>query len=282
MASTFHKDHPAAEFERTNPPPHSAAPTTHHDPSPTSMHPEQHARGTGPGAFGQAFSPSGQTVEGHLPDDISSRMNQEATQQHPIVHPQPHKAVGQHQTHKGPTGGVGSLPGTPNEEGVAILPEERAQEKAKEHPLRNEAAPTINKQGMFEDSGKTTGAALPTPGSKGEAALFPEHKLHKDDEPIAGGHSQPFDRDREHGHKFDEASTHKPAAAGTGTHPTHPTGIHPTGPHATGTDPHGTHGEKQHVPMMDKLKGEAKVLQGKVTGNEEKVQEGERIKGNVY
>ncbi|KAF8654750.1 hypothetical protein AX16_003405 [Volvariella volvacea WC 439] len=65
-----------------------------------------------------------------------------------------------HKPHHGPVGGVGSLPGTPNEEGVAKLPEERAQE-----------AKAAKKKGPVGGVGSLPG----TPNEEGVAKL-PEER----------------------------------------------------------------------------------------------------------
>jgi hypothetical protein len=82
---------------------------------------------------------------------------------------------------KGPTGGVGSLPGTPNEEGVAILPEERQQS------ARSNAATLPSHEGRDEDLGKTGGVgALPGSRSETSVAKTPEERLRGKNNEIGG------------------------------------------------------------------------------------------------
>ncbi|TFK66412.1 hypothetical protein BDN72DRAFT_859936 [Pluteus cervinus] len=304
-----------------------------------------------------------------------------------IAQPQPHKAVREHKEQKSPSGGVGSLPGTPNEEGVARLPDERAQEKAdqsleeKKRAVKSDVTRKLSstqttlpsQEGADDSLGKTKGVGA-LPGSKDESgvALLPEErknigekesvtapspraeqphehgktavqdkgmipgfiqapehpvkpqtrtteeggyppthgasggvprtvppipasgtKEERRDAPIIGGtdasshggsHAPVTGTTASHGHGGSSRATGTQgnifgAYGGQGTGPEHHAEKH----HQAAQQPHGRaqHEQPHKVSVMDKIKGEAKILQGKITRNEEDVLEGERIKGKI-
>jgi hypothetical protein len=60
----------------------------------------------------------------------------------------------------------------------------------------------------------------------------------------------------------------------------HPTELYPRQPGNSTTSGHPNGGSTSHKPkFMDRVKGEAKIIAGKLGGNEEKIEQGMRLKG---
>jgi len=297
------------------------------------------------------FVAAGNVLKQYLPESIASYLPGSEPQEKPKPK----------QKGKGPTGGVGSLPGTPNEEGVAKLPLERAQEslekmlEEKALAAQSEVAPSMpSQEGKDEDLGKTSGVgALPGSKSEGGVAVLPQERS------TTGG-NPPTEMVHEFGPGRDELqeegvilpSLYKPTARDRTAAPLAPTAsggaflksVYPpvkedttsnlstiaekgsetssefsreapapaTGPRKAlddeipaGLQPRKTggsessssdvvygfksceypEGERQggegtrKVPFKDRLKGEAKILQGRISKNKEDIIEGERLKG---
>jgi len=177
--------------------------------------------------------------------------------------------------HIGPTGGVGSLPGTPNEEGVATLPIERAQEKL-EKMLEEKA-----KAGQSEvntDPAFLTSLPDPTTLSMSKAPYTPA-----DD--IASNLSTTAQKGSEPASPLSDSPSTPPASRHVTTESpaSGPSvqfgGVTNTSGGASGVH-HGAHAPRK-VTLKDKVKGEAKVIHGKLTKNEDDIKEGQRMKGHI-
>ncbi|KAF9462799.1 hypothetical protein BDZ94DRAFT_1260365 [Collybia nuda] len=213
----------------------------------------------------------------------------------------------------GKTGGVGPLPGGPNESGVALLPEERVHGEDEilksssggdtKNPFNaatnavqpNSAATKASAVGVGVGHGIGQGAAPtkaatqaaqdvqnPTSKSKAEKAkegaqdvkgkvanALPGHSgetgpTGTSTAPAPSAASAPT-----------AAATTSPAAATTATQPS--TGHQPSG-HRASTGSAGSH---HKVGFMDKMKGEAMVISGKLGKNEKKIEEGRHLMGKA-
>ncbi|KAF8505245.1 hypothetical protein BU17DRAFT_71467 [Hysterangium stoloniferum] len=181
-------------------------------------------------------------------------------------------------------GGVGTLPGGKDEAGVAILPEERKSGS------------------MDKDAGLEAGTGDLTTGSNGASNVNPPKELSPTSEPkentqngSRNGHcisgTQPSAgtaaADPTPQSVSEDIDTAKPSPGGH--QPSTDIASQSVAPkdtdtgNAEGEETHqGASGTKRKVSLLQKVKGEAKIFEGKITGDKSKVEEGKDIRsGNV-
>ena len=202
------------------------------------------------------------------------------------------------------TDGVGNLPGRDSESSVAVLPEEK-----KLHDLTSTSTGSAP---------VTTGGVGNLPGADSESSVtkLPEERFMEKKTPLAET-SKPLPAiatsDVPHsrqppssvlsttavaGHTPDETPTSTKQDIGHGPSPLHHTSASPN-PKARGASDHvkgssaasssdaasassnGSGSTTKKSGFMSKLKGEAKVISGKISGNEEKVEEGKKLLGKI-
>ncbi|KAG6852583.1 hypothetical protein C0991_010841 [Blastosporella zonata] len=190
----------------------------------------------------------------------------------------------------GKTGGVGPLPGGPNESRVAMLPEERI------HPQSpDDSYPTGAKGLEVAGLGVLSGgaAAERTAQREGESSRIGEttpstpSKLGTTVSGMQGGSTQPDVRSDPGYHPATlhppdpklnkEAEVNKEAEARSHASTSQPTntsvssGVSAERRSTSGSE--GSTGERHKVGFMEKVKGEAKVISGKLGHNEKKIEE---------
>ncbi|KAF8317527.1 uncharacterized protein EI90DRAFT_3085033, partial [Cantharellus anzutake] len=191
---------------------------------------------------------------------------------------------------QGPMGGVGSLPGGRDEEGVALLPEEKA------HPdptLVDNAGAKRNihlvspydTESPYSDVEANKIAAPPSApapiGLAGKAA-------HLAQSVGASGVGSKF-QEADESHRFKgEEKVHQRIVTGAVDTSLSSTGGHPEKVNVQssdqtkgGQDSASSDETRKKPSFMDKLKGEAKIFSGKLGKNEEKVEEGRALKMGV-
>ncbi|KAF5329299.1 hypothetical protein D9619_009415 [Psilocybe cf. subviscida] len=203
------------------------------------------------------------------------------------------------------TGGVGDLPGTPNESSVALLPEERLNKSNTAATVDPAAVPSSrsgvvsNIPGTDSKTGDTlpadertkpttTTASKPVNTSSSGSNTGPNvdgrsHPLTKAEEKVFGGHTH-HELGSKDDSKVDTTSRgpavppkHQDTAEMARSHNDNKTSTHQTQPeaHDAATDVH------RKPTFMDKVKGEAKVITGKMTHNEDKVEDGKKLMGKA-
>lgn len=170
----------------------------------------------------------------------------------------------------GKSGGIGALPGSANESGVALLPDERVQ--MGEKPLESS---TVNNA--------STGARSRLDGGGGEEIYLHdsprtearEHVLARDEEKIFGSDALrkhqidsniagPSDQGNEDHVEENPIESPRPVGAGSG------------GSAGAGDVP-STSPKKSG--FIHKVKGEMKILSGKISHKESKIEEGRKMAG---
>ncbi|KAG6882900.1 hypothetical protein C0993_008735 [Termitomyces sp. T159_Od127] len=192
----------------------------------------------------------------------------------------------------GKSGGVGALPGGPNESRVALLPEERL------HPQYDASSAGAGETGVGgggvgrvrEGAGAGAGSPLKKPereahtrvpgafeqeghGAPGAAAAgyggtaaHPDVRMDPGYHPAALHPVDPKFQQREHGEK---SASYASAAAGGEASRRSPESERSS----------NSSGERKKTGFMKKVKGEVKVISGKLSHNERKIEEGKLLKG---
>ncbi|KAK0472497.1 hypothetical protein IW261DRAFT_1507739 [Armillaria novae-zelandiae] len=143
------------------------------------------------------------------------------------------------------TRGAGDLPGPPSEENVAMLPEERNKE-------------------LQKTAGEDTGLPVSPPGITPVHTTPPAHEQDKFDTLL--------DRSSPAG-LYKEPAPLPPITTNDSLDATEA---------GRSTSSNGSNGSVGKKPkFMDKVKGEVKVLSGKLGNNESKIEEGRRMMGKV-
>ncbi|KAI0351142.1 hypothetical protein OH77DRAFT_1430175 [Trametes cingulata] len=168
-------------------------------------------------------------------------------------------------------GGVGALVGGRDEQGATVLPEERVQQQG-------------------------TGTGTVTQPSQQAPATPPKDQHNKPSEgALKGGHHGLPNKGRGYDTDYHPAQLHPPSekpgnVASEGEKSLGATQADANRPAEEAQPPHQTqtqsssgggdaHGQKaKKAGFMDKMKGEAKVLLGKIEGKHEKVEQGQKIK----
>ncbi|KAK1222747.1 hypothetical protein PQX77_014387 [Marasmius sp. AFHP31] len=231
-------------------------------------------------------------TNGAMMETVSSASIEAQIAETPIVTPgpqTPHVAAA-----SGP-GGVGELPGAKSEAKVALLPDERkeAEPTNTAKPMRSTGEPMVNltprthhlaAEGTYwngtalgVDSGSRVDAShLDTAdvkdGPPGATFAAPRTAQHTDSTVAVSGHSAPHSLSSPKGSKFSESTSSKNNTDLTST----------TSAGSDGTEgSRSVGGTPRKAKLMDKIKGEVKVITGKLGGKEDKVEEGRRLMGKV-
>ncbi|KAH7911464.1 hypothetical protein BJ138DRAFT_1006528 [Hygrophoropsis aurantiaca] len=264
----------------------------------TGQQPLEHTSGVG--ALPGNASESGVAL---LPDE-------RVQQSQPLMQSLPSKELAGQQPFEH-TSGVGALPGTASESGVALLPDERVQQSqpiqpsvantdSHTKPKTENGASTSHSESQYDQS--KVGEALRLAagaGAAGAAVGGLAAKSNNTTEP------DPARKDRNASAPKQAAAAHTPSKSTSKSVPDkdtdyHPAKLHPppagTGvgesaqsdsPHASSSSPSeaqrasptsaSTTGSPKKVGFMTKVKGEAKIIAGKMSGNDSKVEQGKRV-----
>ncbi|KAI8992713.1 hypothetical protein BD414DRAFT_481960 [Trametes punicea] len=180
-------------------------------------------------------------------------------------------------------GGVGALVGSREEQGAAVLPEERVQKQGsgtgtvtqpKEETASQSQEQESAAQEQKEDQKKPSEGAgdkaqksgkhgLPNKGPGYQTDYHPA-ELHPPPEKLADPHSE-----GEKSLGATQADANRPPEESQPPHQTR----EPSGEQGQGSAP-----KAKKAGFMEKMKGEAKVLLGKIEGKHEKVEQGQKIK----
>ncbi|KAL0059963.1 hypothetical protein AAF712_013259 [Marasmius tenuissimus] len=257
----------------------------------------------------EAVSQLTPATNGAMKETVSSASIEAQIAETPIVTPGPQTP---HVVAASGPGGVGDLPGAKSEAKVALLPDERKESeptntakvsvsitslvldgiRARVQPMRSAGEPMVNltphthhlaAEGTYwkgtalgVDSGSRVDAShLDTAdvkdGPPGATFAAPRTAQHTDSTVAVSGHSEPDTLSSPKGSKFSETPSIKNNDLTSTT--------------SAGSD--GTEGSRsvggtpRKAKLMDKIKGEVKVITGKLGGKEDKVEEGRRLMGKV-
>ncbi|KAI0328799.1 hypothetical protein GY45DRAFT_1325785 [Cubamyces sp. BRFM 1775] len=172
-------------------------------------------------------------------------------------------------------GGVGALVGGREEQGTAVLPDERTQQTGTgtgtvtqpKDQSKDQAAPQSTQDHKDKPSAQKSGHhGLPNKGPGYDTDYHPA-KLHPPPEHITNPHNE-----GEKSLGATQADANRPAEEGRP-----PNQARGDSDASGGADERGQQKAKK-AGFMEKMKGEAKVLLGKIEGKHEKVEEGQRMK----
>ncbi|KAG6893950.1 hypothetical protein C0992_008037 [Termitomyces sp. T32_za158] len=230
-----------------------------------------------------------------------------------------HSELPSRETPGGSLVGVGSLPGTTSEVSVAKLPEERRLEGMPSHETDHEVLGKSGGVGALPGGpNESRVALLPEerlhPEYEGDAAAAAGGRMMQREAGVVGS---PLKKSIEPEHEHEEHARVPGAVAGFGgttAHPDvrmdpgyHPAALHPVDPkfqekererhqsasyasaaaaggEASRRSPESgqsssSSGERKKPGFMKKVKGEVKVISGKLSHNEKKIEEGKQLKG---
>ncbi|KAI0653243.1 hypothetical protein C8Q70DRAFT_1059482 [Cubamyces menziesii] len=166
--------------------------------------------------------------------------------------------------------GVGALVGGREEQGAAILPDEKTLKTGtgtstvtQNKDQLDDQAPQSSQEHKDNPSAQKSGHhGLPNKGPGYDTDYHPA-KLHPPPEHIAGPHSE-----GEKSLGVTQADANRPAEEGRPPHQAR----------GSGSSDEQRQQKARKASFMEKMKGEAKVLLGKIQGKHEKVEEGQRMK----
>ncbi|KAF5378477.1 hypothetical protein D9615_007080 [Tricholomella constricta] len=171
----------------------------------------------------------------------------------------------------GKTGGVGALPGGPDESRVALLPEERAHSEEEIYKSSTGGMRARTPAGLGLAAG-TAAAAKPTPAPTDQRESKTERLKEEAKAAKAKVTTGPPS-----GTEYHPATLHPDtlSTARTTSETSDTAAISSTGDRRASTGSMGEH----KVGFMEKMKGEAKVISGKLAHNEKKVEAGKHMMG---
>lgn len=182
-------------------------------------------------------------------------------------------------------GGVGDLPGAASESSVAVLPEEKLNKPTTTSTSATGASSGLNTSNSVHPTTTTSSSGVNTSNSVhpttttsgshgGPNTDGRTHPLTKAEEKVFGGHTHHEIGGASDDSKVDTTSRSSPAVPPK-DHQNTPTAATHT------TEEPKTQDVQRKPTLMDKVKGEAKVITGKLSHNEEKVDDGKRLMGKA-